>query len=276
MATVDHSTNPADSAREGMLVRYPLVLFFVLSFVFTWGYFWLIWAPLGMPDSLIALGGFGPAVSALLVLAISSGKPGVLSLLRSIVHWHPRLGSLVALSIAAVMGFGSVPRGHGNQLSETPNSTLHASVLPRDRIIPLSTVKEILPEMNRETATGQDETAVGKPNGSRSVTYATADGSQRVVISIDQYRTTEAASAAYQQAFQMSQEVPGAKGEPVSNLGQRAFIGVATQGKETHVGGGALYRDVIVTVTLQGYDGTKENKARVTAIILKQAAKGTP
>ena len=92
MATVDHSTNPADSAREGMLVRYPLVLFFVLSFVFTWGYFWLIWAPLGMPDSLIALGGFGPAVSALLVLAISSGKPGVLSLLRSIVHWHPSAG----------------------------------------------------------------------------------------------------------------------------------------------------------------------------------------
>jgi hypothetical protein len=276
MATINNDAETADVAREGLVARCQLFFFFLLSFVLTWGYFWLIWAPLHLPDALIALGGFGPAVSAFLVLGISSGKPGVLRLLRSIVHWHPRLGSLVAPSIAAVMAFGLVPRGRGNQLSEAPNRTLQASVLPRDRIIPLSTVKEILPEMNRETATGQDETAVGKPNGNRSVTYATAAGSQRVVISIDQYRTTEAASAAYQQAFQMSQEVPGAKGEPVSNLGQRAFIGVATQGKETHVGGGALYRDVIVTVTLQGYDGTKENKARVTAIILKQAAKGTP
>ena len=70
----------------------------------------------------------------------------------------------------------------------------------------------------------------------------------------------------------MSQEVPGAKGEPVSDLGQRAFIGVATQGDETHVGGGALYGDLIVTVTLQGCDGTPENRAKVTALIRNQAA----
>jgi len=36
----------------------------------------------------------------------------------------------------------------------------------------------------------------------------------------------------------------------------------------------AFYRDIIVTVTLQGYDGTKENKAKVTAIIVMQASKG--
>ena len=130
--------------------------------------------------------------------------------------------------------------------------------------------------MSQETATGQDETAVGKPTGTRSVTYATGNGSERLVLSVDRYRTAEEASAAYQQAFQMSQKVPGAKGELVSNLGQRAFIGVATQGKESHVGGGALYGDIIVTATLQGYDGTKENKTKVTAIIIKQASKATP
>ena len=108
------------------------------------------------------------------------------------------------------------------------------------------------------------------------MTYASADGSQRAVISVDKYPSPKEASSAYEQAFQMSQEVPGAKGEPVSELGQRAFIGVATQGNETHVGGGALYGDLIVTVTLQGYDGTKENKAKVAAIIRKQAAKGAP
>jgi hypothetical protein len=58
----------------------------------------------------------------------------------------------------------------------------------------------------------------------------------------------------------------------VSDLGQRAFIGVATQGDETHVGGGGLYGDLIVTVTLQAYDGTKENRAKVATIIRKQAA----
>jgi membrane protease YdiL (CAAX protease family) len=187
-----------------------------------------------------------------------------------------RLGSFAAVSIAAVMAFGSLPHARGNQSSETQNITSHGPVLPRDVIILLSAVKEVLPEMNRETATGQDETAVGKPTGTRSVTYATPDGSQRLVLSVDQYRTAEEASAAYQQAFQMSQKVPGAKGEVVSHLGQRAFIGVATQGKESHVGGGALYGDIIVTATLQGYDGTKKNKAKVTAIITKQASKKTP
>ena len=126
--------------------------------------------------------------------------------------------------------------------------------------------------MSRETATGQDETAVGNPSGTRSVTYAAADGSQRVVISVDQYPSPQDASHAYEQAFKMSQEVPSAKGESVSDLGQRAFIGVATQGNETHVGGGALYGDRIVTVTLQGCDGTPENRAKVTALIRNQAA----
>ena len=83
MATV---RDDSDAPREGLLARYPTVLFFLLSFVLTWGYFWLVFAPLHLPDSLRALGGFGPAIAAFLVLAMTSGKPGVLSLLRSIVH----------------------------------------------------------------------------------------------------------------------------------------------------------------------------------------------
>jgi hypothetical protein len=147
-----------------------------------------------------------------------------------------------------------------------------APLLPRGAIIPLGTVREVLPEMSRETATGPNETAVGNPAATRSVTCATASGPQRVVISVDQYQSPRVAASAYQQAFQLSQKVPGARGEPVPGLGQRAFIGVATQGNESHVGGGALYGDTIVTVTLQGYDGTNENKAKVRALIRKQAA----
>jgi uncharacterized protein len=185
---------------------------------------------------------------------------------------RPAPGRFAAPSTAAVLALALATCGCGSQTSNAPSMTSHGSVLPRDLIIPLSTVREVLPEMSRETATGQDETAVGNPAGTRGVTYATADGSQRVVISVDQYQSSEDASSAYQRAFQLSQEVPGARGEPVPDLGQRAFIGVATQGKETHVGGGALYGDRIVTVTLQGYDGTTENRARVAALIRKQAA----
>src|SRR2546430_14893216 len=96
MATID---NRAKGGR--LLARYPLLLFFLSSFVLTWGYFWLIWAPLRLSDALIALGGFGPAVSAFLVLAITSGTPGVLNLLRSIVHWRVgvRWDSLALLGV---------------------------------------------------------------------------------------------------------------------------------------------------------------------------------
>jgi hypothetical protein len=83
MAVIDNGTK-----RGRLFARYPLLLFFLLAFVLTWGYFWLIWARFGLPDFLIALGGFGPAVSAFLVVAITSGTPGVLRLLRSIVHWR--------------------------------------------------------------------------------------------------------------------------------------------------------------------------------------------
>ena len=106
MATVDSDTNGADAARDGLLTRHRLFFFFLFSFVLTWGYFWLIWAPLRLPDSLIALGGFGPAASAFLMLASTEGKPGVLRLLRSIVHW--RVGApwyLVALLGLPVLNF---------------------------------------------------------------------------------------------------------------------------------------------------------------------------
>ncbi|MGC2626583.1 MAG: hypothetical protein WA269_07085 [Candidatus Udaeobacter sp.] len=75
MATVDSDTKGADSAGDSLLSRHRLFFFFLFSFVLTWGYFWLIWAPLRLPDSLIAVGGFGPAASAFLMLALTSATP---------------------------------------------------------------------------------------------------------------------------------------------------------------------------------------------------------
>ncbi len=179
-----------------------------------------------------------------------------------------RLGRLVALLIVAVVVLSLPACGGGGGDSE-PSS---GSTLPRDVVIPLSEVKEVLPEMSQETATGVDETALGNPTGTRSVTYATDDGSQRVVISVAQYPSSEDASSTFQQAVQGSLEAPGGAGEIVSGLGEEALIGTSAQGGETHVGGGARYGYLIVNATLQGYDGTDENKAKVTEIIRRQAA----
>ena len=180
---------------------------------------------------------------------------------------------LAVLSIAAVVALSLAACGNGNDNAESTGETSSGSnLLPRNAVLTLSEVKELLPEMSQETATGEDETALGNPTGTRSVTYAADDGSQRVVISVAQYQSSDDASSAFQEAVQGSLEAPGGEGETVSDLGEKAFIGTSAKGNETHVGGGALYGDLIVTVTLQGYDGTNKNKARVTELIRMQAA----
>ena len=83
--TTDWVAERPGTPRGGLLARHPLVFFFLLSFVFTWGYFGLFWA-LQLPADLLLLGAAGPTISAFLILAITSGKPGVLRLLRSYVH----------------------------------------------------------------------------------------------------------------------------------------------------------------------------------------------
>lgn len=177
------------------------------------------------------------------------------------------------LLIAAVVALSLPACGNGNDNSESTSETSSGStLLPPNVVLTLSEVKEVLPEMSQETSTGEDETALGNPTGTRSVTYATDDSSQRVVISVAQYQSSEDASSAFQEAVQGSLEAPGGEGETVSDLGEKAFIGTSAQGGETHVGGGALYSELIVIVTLQGYDGTNQNKAKVTELIRMQAA----
>jgi hypothetical protein len=46
------ATERPDAAREGLIARLPLVSFFLLSYVFTWGYFVLFWA-LQLPQKMI-------------------------------------------------------------------------------------------------------------------------------------------------------------------------------------------------------------------------------
>jgi uncharacterized protein len=108
------ATERPDAAREGLLARHPLVFFFFLTFVFSWVY-WGLWKALQLPAPLFVVGAAGPTVSAFVVLAITSGKPAVLRLLRSYVHWRVGvlwyLVALIGVPVLMFLSFMVVPGG---------------------------------------------------------------------------------------------------------------------------------------------------------------------
>jgi hypothetical protein len=182
------------------------------------------------------------------------------------------LASLLATAALATAGPRPIRAQDSTPATGDASATpAGAALLPRDTILPLSAVQDIVPEIASETVTGENATAVGHPIANRAVTFATADREHRVVLSVDRYERVDDASTAFQDAFRASQEVPGVEAEAVSDLGDAALIGIITQGDETHVGGGALFGDLIVNATLQAFEGTDANKAIVAALIQRQA-----
>ncbi len=87
-----------------------------------------------------------------------------------------------------------------------------------------------------------------------------------MTITVDQYPTASDASSAYQEAVAKSKAVSGFKPVSAENLGQNAFAGTVTQGRETHIGLGALHGVLIVGATLAGYDPTPENTAKLISL----------
>jgi uncharacterized protein len=67
-----------------LIRRYPLVSFFVLAYVLSW---WpaILYALDLLPQPIV---GFGPFLAALVVLALTSGKSGIVGLLRRMVRWR--------------------------------------------------------------------------------------------------------------------------------------------------------------------------------------------
>ena len=112
MTTVNKGTQPVAAPRQGVLARHPLVFFFVLTFVFSWGW-WGLWQALQMPTPLIYVRTAGPTIAAFVVLAIISGRPGVLRLLRSYVHWRVGvpwyLVTLVGVPVLMFLSYVVVP-----------------------------------------------------------------------------------------------------------------------------------------------------------------------
>lgn len=153
----------------------------------------------------------------------------------------------------------------------TPEGANTAQLLPREAILPVEAVQEVIPEITSETGTGPNATVMGTPSANRAVTFATADDAHHVVLSVDHYATAEEARRSFDEALEASKKIPGVTTESVSGLGEAALIGVVTQGDETHVGGGALFGNLIVNATLQSFAGTEENKDKVAELIRMQA-----
>jgi hypothetical protein len=130
------------------------------------------------------------------------------------------------------------------------------SLLAREVVIPISTVRRFFPQVDQETSTGRNLSAVGNPKATRSVIYANSKGSKKVTITVDQYVSSSDASSAYEEAVRKSKDVPGWTPISAPNLGQNAFMASVTRGQETHIGVGALHGEFIVAITLVGYDPT--------------------
>jgi membrane protease YdiL (CAAX protease family) len=103
-----------EANRQNLIIRYPVVAFFVIAYAFSWTIGGLLIADyhgaVSVPKSLHYVSAFGPAVAALIVTAIISGRAGLADLWRRIVRvnigarwWLIGLGTPLALGLAAVV-----------------------------------------------------------------------------------------------------------------------------------------------------------------------------
>ncbi len=97
------------------------------------------------------------------------------------------------------------------------------SLLPGNVAVSLRVVKRFFPEITHQANTGGNDTAVGNPNATRKVIYENDDGSKKVTISVDQYRSRDDASSAYDLALEKSKAVPGFKLIRIPLIGQRSL-----------------------------------------------------
>src|SRR5215813_9560380 len=113
--TTDTAAERPDAPRRGPIARHPLVFFFTLTCLLTWGWDMLSWAlALGLPLSTVNLvSASAPTVVAFLILAITSGKPGVLRLLRRYVHWRVGvqwyLVAVIGVAVLVFLAYAVVP-----------------------------------------------------------------------------------------------------------------------------------------------------------------------
>ena len=89
--------------------RHPLIAFFVLAYLLTW---WIY--PLLRFSPLLGIFGlFGPALAAIIMAAVTGGKPGVKALLSRVVRWRVGLPwYLIALGLPTVLSIATAGLGY--------------------------------------------------------------------------------------------------------------------------------------------------------------------
>ena len=167
---------------------------------------------------------------------------------------RPRGPRAAVLSVAAIalLSLAACGDDPSSTTASSTTTTTTAASLPRNTVVPTSVVTQYFPDVTKEASTGPNETSVGKPIASRSVVFASADGEQKVTLSVDQYASATDAAAAYQTAVQGSKAAPGFKPVVSPNLGQEAFAGTSRVGAEMHFGLGARDGRLIMSATHAG------------------------
>ena len=160
---------------------------------------------------------------------------------RTLLAGLAATASLMAANLRPAAAQQSTPPT--GSASPTPVGPARTVLLPRQAMLSLAEVQEIIPAITSETRTSLNLTAMGSPAANCAVTYATPDATQQLVLSVDQYGSADEASGAFQEGVQATQGVPGVTMEAVPALGDGGVIGVVSLGGETHVGGAAASVD---------------------------------
>jgi membrane protease YdiL (CAAX protease family) len=80
--------------------RHPLTTFFILAYALSW-WAWILYALGAFPNPIAS---FGPFLAAIVVLALTEGRTGLLGLFRRMVRWRVSPGwYVVALLLPAVL-----------------------------------------------------------------------------------------------------------------------------------------------------------------------------
>ena len=83
-----------------LIKRHPLATFFILAYALSW-WAWILYAFGLFPNPIAS---FGPFLAAIVVLALTEGKAGLLGLFRRMVRWRVSPGwYVVALLLPAVL-----------------------------------------------------------------------------------------------------------------------------------------------------------------------------
>ena len=116
------------------------------------------------------------------------------------------LRALPLVGIAAILSMAA----YGQAISPGAGpASASESLLAREVVIPISTVRGFFPQVDQEARTGPHLTAVRGPKATRSVIYANSSNSKKVTITVDEYVSSNDASSAYEEAVQKSKAVPG-------------------------------------------------------------------